>query len=95
MKFSPIFMRFAKEIPISVMARGLMERAFNAQQMDRWFDRHADRQYTRDLLFSTIFDIISLVVSGTYKSVHAAYQDLKGDIGVSIKSVYNKLNGFE
>jgi hypothetical protein len=61
MKFSPIFMRFAKEIPISVMARGLMERAFNAEQMDQWFNRHADSQYTRNLLFSTIFDIISLV----------------------------------
>ncbi|MCP4257490.1 MAG: IS4/IS5 family transposase, partial [Planctomycetes bacterium] len=95
MKFSPIFKRFAKESPISVMARGLMERAFNAEQMDQWFDRHADSQYTRDLLFSTIFDIMSLVVSGTHKSVHAAYQYLKEDIAVSIKSVYNKLNGLE
>lgn len=95
MKFSPIFKRFAKEIPISVMARGLMERAFNAEQMDQWFDRHADSQYTRDLLFSTIFDIISLVVNGTYKSVHAAYQNRKDNISVSIKSVYNKLNGLE
>ena len=95
MKFSPIFKRFAKEIPISVMARGLMERAFNAKQMDQWFDRHADNQYTRDLFFSTLFDIMSLVVSGTYKSVHAAYQNLKDDIGVSVKSVYNKLNGLE
>jgi len=74
--------RFVKESPISVMARGLMERAFNAEQMDRWFDRHADSQYTRDLLFSTIFDIMSLVVSGMYKSVHADYRDLKDYITV-------------
>ena len=95
MKLSPIFKRFAEQSPISVMARGLMERAFSAEQMDQWFDRHADRQYTRDLFFSTIFDIMSLVVSGTYKSVHAAFQARKDDITVSIKSVYNKLNGLE
>jgi hypothetical protein len=95
MKFSPIFQRFIKEAPISVMARGLMERAFNKEQLDQWFNCHADRQYNRHLLFSTIFDIMALVVSGTYKSVHAAYQSLKDDIPVSVKSLYNKLNGLE
>lgn len=95
MKFSPIFMRFAEQSPISVMARGLMERAFNPEQMDKWFDLHADKQYTRDLLFSTLFNIMSLVVSGMYKSVHAAFQSLNDEITVSIKSIYNKLNGFE
>ena len=95
MEMSPIFKRFAEQSPISVMARGLMERAFNPEQMNQWYDRHADKQYTRDLLFSSIFDIMSLVVSGMYKSVHAAFQALKGDIIVSIKSVYNKLNGLE
>lgn len=95
MKFSPIYQRFAKEAPISVMARGLMERAFNPEQMNKWFNSHADKQYTQKLLFSTIFDIMSLVVSGMSKSVHASYQKLKAQIPVSVKSVYNKLNGFE
>ena len=95
MKFSPIFDRFAKESPISVMARGLMERAFNAEKMDTWFDQHADKQYTQDLLFSTVFKILTLVVSGMYKSVHVAYQGLYEEISVSVKSVYNKLNGLE
>ncbi len=63
MKFSPILEKFMEQSPISVMARGLMERAFNAEQMDKWFDDHADRQYTQELLFSTVFNIMSLVVS--------------------------------
>ena len=87
MKFSNTFKRFMEKIPISVMARGLMERAFNSEKMDEWFDAHADRQYTRELLFSAVFDIVSLVVSGSYKSVHAAFQALKEDIAVSVKSV--------
>ena len=77
MKFGKIFRRFMEQSPISVMARGLMERAFNSEKMDGWFDAHAERQYTRELLFSTVFDIMSIVVSGAYKSVHAAFQSLK------------------
>jgi hypothetical protein len=92
---SPVFDRFVKESPICVMARVLMERVFNPEQLDKWFEQVAEEQYTRDLLFSTIFDIMSVVVCGTRKSVHAAYQASKEDICVSVTSVYNKLNGIE
>ncbi len=77
------------------MARALMERAFNSEQLDKWFDQHAVRQYTNTLLFSMVFDIMSYVVGGMYKSVNAAYVAFKDDIGVSVNSVYNKLNGLE
>jgi IS4 transposase len=92
---NPVFDRFVKKSPICVMARGMMERVLNPGQLDKWFEQTADEQYTRDLLFSTIFDIMSDVVSGARKSVHAAYQASKEDICVSVTSVYNKLNGIE
>ncbi|RZB31691.1 MAG: hypothetical protein AEth_00634 [Candidatus Argoarchaeum ethanivorans] len=92
---SPIFKNFVKESPISVMARGMMERVLNPSQLDQWFNRTAEQQYTKDLLFSTVFDIMSKVVSGSHPSVHAAYQASKEDICVSITSLYNKLNGIE
>jgi hypothetical protein len=38
---------------------------------------------------------MSKVVLGSHRSVHAAYQATEEDIGVSITSVYNKLNGIE
>jgi hypothetical protein len=91
-----IFDRFAKKSPICVMARGLMERVLNPEQLDKWFEQAAEEQYTRNLLFSAVFDIMSEVVSGARKSVHAAYQQAsKEDICVSVTSVYNKLNGIE
>ena len=90
-----MFNRFAKKSPICVMARGLMERVLNPEQLDKWFEQAAEEQYTRDLLFSTVFDIMSDVVSGARKSIHAAYQASKEDICVSVTSVYNKLNGIE
>lgn len=90
-----VFDAFVKKSPICVMARGLMEHVLNPEQLDKWFEETAEEQYTRDLMFSTIFDIMSDVVSGARKSVHAAYQASKEDICVSITSVYNKLNGIE
>jgi hypothetical protein len=63
--------------------------------LNEWFDSAASEQYTKQLLFSSIFDIMSQVVQGSSRSVHAAYQASKEDISVSITSVYNKLNGIE
>ena len=92
---SPIFEKFVKKSPISVMARGMMERVLNPNQLDQWFNETAERQYTKDLMFSTVFDIMSQVVCGSRYSVHAAYQASTEDISVSITSLYNKLNGIE
>jgi len=95
MMLSPVFERFVVKSPISVMARGMIERALNPEQLDEWFNETADEQYTWDLLCSWVCDIMSHVVCGGYASVYASYQASKEEIGVSITSVYNKLNGIE
>ena len=92
---SPIFEKFVEKSPISVMARGMMERVLNPSQLDQWFNKTAEQQYTKELMFSTVFDLVSQVVCGSQKSVHAAYQASTQEIGVSITSLYNKLNGIE
>lgn len=92
---SPIFKNFVKESPISVMARGMMEQVLNPNQLDQWFNETAEQQYTKELMFSTVFDVMSQVVCGNRRSVHAAFQASTEDIGVSITSLYNKLNGIE
>ena len=74
---SPIFEKFVEKSPVSVIARGMMERVLNPEQLDQWFENCSQKQYTKDLLFSTVFDIMSQVVSGSRDSVHAAYQASK------------------
>ena len=64
-----IFARFVEGSPISVMARGLLERVLPSERIDELFERVANRQYTRDLLFSTVFDLMSQVVCGSRKSI--------------------------
>ena len=92
---NPIFEKFVEKSPVSVMARGMMERVLNPEQLDEWFNKTAQEQYTKDLLFSTVFDIMTQVVSGSRATVYAAHQASAEDIGVSVNSVYNKLNGIE
>ena len=77
------------------MARGIMERVLNPEKLNKWFNLTAKHQYTKELLFSSVFDIMSQVVCGSRRSVNAAYQASKEDIPVSITSLYNKLNGIE
>ena len=90
-----IFDAFVKASPVSVMARGVMERFLNPDRLNAWFEEVSDKQYTRDLLFSSLFGLISQVVCGSHKSVHAAYQASPEEIGVSVVAVYDKLKRME
>lgn len=90
-----VFQRFVEKSPISVMIRGTLERVLGAEQLDAWYARTARKQYTRDLLFSTVYDLLSQVVFRLKPSVHAAYRAHEDTVGTSIVSVYNKLNGVE
>ena len=90
---NPLIQRFAERTPIPVMARAIMERCLQAQSLDEWFAQASEGQYTRELLFSTVFELISQVVFRHQPSLHAAYQGTVEQIGVSVTSVYNKING--
>ena len=90
-----VFNRFVEKSPISVMVRGTLERVLGADQLDTWFARTAQKQYTRTVLFSTVYDILSQVVFRIKPSVRAAYRDQDNTVGASLISVYNKLNGVE
>ena len=90
-----IYEKFAQESPVPVMVRGCLEYALPAAFLDELFVEHAERQYQGDLLFSTIVEMMSLVVCKIRPSMHAAYQERADEIGVSVNSVYNKINGVE
>src|SRR5438093_1617691 len=95
MMLGTIFERFVQDSPISIMARGTMQFALDRATLDELFDTKAQRQYTRELLFSTTVDLMSLVVCRIRPSVHAAYQALQERIGVSVKALYDKLSHME
>jgi hypothetical protein len=90
-----VFERFVEKSPISVMVRAALERVLGADRLDRFYERTAQRQYTRDLLFSSVYDLMSQVVFRVQPSVRAAYRAQEEEVGTTIVSVYNKLNGLE
>lgn len=87
--------RFVKESPVSVMMRATLENVLSADAVDDIFLRHAVQQRGGELLFSTVVELMALVVCGVRPSVHAAYQSHCHDLGIAVKSIYNKLNGVE
>ena len=90
-----VFERFVEKAPVAVMVRGILERILGAETLDALYDRVADKQYTRELLFSSVFQLMNLVVCRIQPSIHAAYQDNKEEIETSITAVYDKLSGID
>jgi len=95
MLLGPKFEAFVDQSPVSVMMRGLIERFFHPERLDRLFEEHALVQYTRHLPFSTVAEVLSEVVFNVSPSVGAALQGREGQLPVSRRAFYNKLNGVE
>src|SRR2546423_2238432 len=93
MAFEAIVEQAAERLPVSAMLRALLENTLNDAFVDGIFDQHRRNQYQRDLLFSTIVSLLSVVVCKVYPSIHAAVVAIKERLGVSITAIYNKLNG--
>ncbi len=90
-----MFEHMAKRCPLPAMVRSLLEKVFSAQQVNALFEAQAEKQYTKELLFSTLVELMSLVVFKIRPSVHAAHQAEAEQIRVSVQAVYDKLKGVE
>ena len=95
MLLAKAFEPFIKERPICVMARGVLQRLLNPEQLDALFECTAKTQYTRNLLFSELAGLMSEVTLGLQPSIHAAYQAKQDEINVSTTALYNKLDRME
>lgn len=87
--------RFIEKTPFAVMARSLLERTLTPEALDALFEEHADTQYTRELTFASVVDLMGQVVTSAFPSVRAAFLDKSFDISVSLTALYNKLQGIE
>jgi hypothetical protein len=95
MLLSPILDRFAKRAPVSVLVRAALEYALCPDALDALFRTTAEQQREKTLLFSSVVDLMGLVVARVQPSLNAAYQAVSDTLPVSITSVYNKINGTE
>jgi len=93
--YQDVMNMFCKESPVTVMLRGTMENVFAAEKLDQLFRDYACQQHQSELLFSTVVDLMGLAVAKVRPSVHAAYQHRKELMTVTMKAIYDKLNGIE
>jgi IS4 transposase len=87
--------RFVEQAPVAVMARLGLQRAIGPDWVNEVFEQHSEAQYTRELLFSTVVDLMSLVALGLRPSLHAAAQSMREDLPVSLTALYDKVNRVE
>jgi IS4 transposase len=89
------FLPFVQQRPIAVMARATVERFFQPEHLDVLFRATAVEQYERNLLFSSVVDLMQAVVLGAEPSVFASYRKRRHQLPVTDDSIYNKLKGME
>jgi IS4 transposase len=95
MYLEAVFGRFSQKSPVTVMTRALMENALAPEALDKLFGEHADRQYERTLLFSSVVDLMGLVVCRVQPAVSSAYRAVEDTLPVSLTALYDKINGIE
>jgi IS4 transposase len=95
MFFSSVLERFVKESPIAVLAHATIVYALNATSLDTLFREHASTQYEHKLTFSSLVELMSLVVCQIYPSVNSAYTKSQEKLGASLVAVYGKLSRTE
>ncbi len=86
--------RFEKHAPASVMARIALEQAMPAAWLDEVFEANRQRQYPRELLFSTVVELMTLVSLGLQPSLHAAARKME-HLPVSLAALYDKVKRTE
>lgn len=86
---------FRQKTPLSCLLHGLLERCFSAERLERIFLENAQEQYTRELLFSTVCELMLSVVLKIHPSVNAAHQKRPEPTGATVSALYEKLKGVE
>lgn len=76
------------------MTKLVLEQAVPAEWVDKVFNDYRQRQYPRELLFSTVVELMSLVSLGLRPSLHAAARKAEG-LSVSLAALYEKVKRTE
>jgi hypothetical protein len=87
--------RFIDHAPVATMVQATLANTLSDEELDAIFRETALEQREGELLFSSVVSLLHLAVLKTKPSLHAAYKTRHEELGVSVKSVYDKLAGTE
>jgi hypothetical protein len=83
MSLQAMFQRFMEKAPVTVMVRSTLERVLSPAAIDAIFTNSAVRQVEGELLFSSVVELLALVVWRQRDSVNQAYKHAKEEFEVS------------
>ena len=89
------FEAFANKAPAAVLVRAVLQRDLNPDRMDQLFHDAAELQYENKLLFSTVMMLMINVTLKSVLSLNRAYLLHQEKIPVSVRTLYDKVNGLE
>ena len=92
--WSEVLKRFEQHAPVGVMARVALEQALPPCWIDEVFEASRQRQYPRELMMSTVVELMMLVSLGLRPSLHAAARKME-HLPVSLAALYDKVNRTE
>jgi IS4 transposase len=95
MVWQAVLERVEQQMPAAVMTRLALEQALPASWLDQVFEQHRQRQYSRELLFSAVVELMTLVTLGLRPSLHAAARKFDERLPVSLTALYDKVNRCE
>src|SRR3954469_24986052 len=87
--WTSVLEQFERHAPASLMARVALEHALPSEWIEMVFEEHRQRQYSRELLFSTVIELVTLVSLGLRPSLHAAARSMES-LPVSMGALYDK-----
>ncbi len=82
--------RIAKNAPLTVMARAMLENVLNPQSLDRIFQPNAVRQRKREILFSFVVELMLLVACKIRPKIHSAYEAWNEHLPFTVDALYDK-----
>jgi hypothetical protein len=94
MWYDVVAKRFAEQAPCALMLRATLEHVFPDSFLDSVFADHAQVQYHKQLLFSTVVSLLNEVVFRVRPSVRNAFLQ-RDHLEATLKSVYEKLQHTE
>lgn len=92
--WAEVLERFEQHAPVGVMARVALEQALPAGWIDEVFEASRQRQYPRELMMSSVVELMMLVSLGLRPSLHAAARKME-HLPVSLAALYDKVNRTE
>jgi len=95
MVFGKMLQQVITKAPVCIMAQVALQSLMSTEQLNQLFKRTAQKQYTKNILFSTMTRLLSQVVFDNVPSLRTAYQKDPESVGASITAMYNKMNGVE